>query len=101
MGLVTLAISALSRSARGRPRLLRLLIGLEVARGILHAVYRRPETALVSLQADLRSLGVALFGLSESAVTLPWAYPAAVLTLVCAGCLLVLRSRVQAVEIVR
>ena len=42
-----------------------LLIGLDAARGILYALYRRPETALLSLQADLRSLGVALFGLSE------------------------------------
>jgi ABC-2 type transport system permease protein len=102
MGLVALAVSALSRSARvAGLGFFGLLVGLEVVRGILHAFYRRPETALLSLQADLRSLGVALFGLSERAVTLPWAYPVAVLAAVCAGCLLVLRSRVRAVEIVR
>ena len=102
MGLVTLAVSALSRSARvAGLGFFGLLIGLEVARGILHAVYRRPETALLSLQASLRSLGVTLFGLSERAVSLPWAYPAVVLALVCAGCLLILRARVRAVEIVR
>jgi hypothetical protein len=64
-------------------------------------VYRRPETALLSLQANIRSLGVTLFGLSERAVTLPWAYPAAVLAAVALGCLLILRSRVRAVEIVQ
>jgi ABC-2 type transport system permease protein len=102
MGLVVLAVSALSRSARvAGLGFFGLLVGLEVARGILHAFYRRPETALLSLQADLRSLGVALFGLSERAVTLPWTYPVAVLTVVCAGCLVILRSRVRAVEIVR
>jgi ABC-2 type transport system permease protein len=102
MGLVTLAISALSRSARvAGLSFFGLLVGLEVVRGILHALYRRPETALLSLQADLRSLGVTLFGLSERAVTLPWAYPVAILAAVCAGCLLVLRSCVRAVEIVR
>jgi len=102
MGLLVLAVSALSRSARvAGLGFFGLLIGLDVARGILYALYRRPETALLSLQADLRSLGVALFGLSERALTLPWAYPAAVLAAVCAGCLLVLRSRVRAVEIVR
>ena len=102
MGLVALAISALSRSARvAGLSFFGLLVGLEVVRGILHALYRRPETALLSLQADLRSLGVALFGLSERAVTLPWMYPVAILAAVCAGCLLVLRSRVRAVEIVR
>jgi hypothetical protein len=39
--------------------------------------------------------------LSEHALTLPWPYPTAVLAAVCAGCALVLRSRVRAVEIVR
>jgi ABC-2 type transport system permease protein len=102
MGLVVLAVSALSRSARvAGLGFFGLLVGLEVARGILHALYRQPETALLSLQADLRSLGVTLFGLTERAVTLPWAYPVAVLTAVCAGCLVILRSRVRAVEIVR
>jgi ABC-2 type transport system permease protein len=102
MGLVTLAVSALSRSARvAGLGFFGLLIGLEVARGILYAAYRRPETALLSLQADLRSLGIALFGLSERAVTMPWAWPVAVLAVVCASCLLILRSRVRAVEIVR
>jgi ABC-2 type transport system permease protein len=102
MGLVVLAVSALSRSARvAGLGFFGLLIGLDVARGILYAFYRRPETALLSLQADLRSLGVALFDLGERAVTLPWAYPAAVLLAVCAACLLILRSRVRAVEIVR
>jgi ABC-2 type transport system permease protein len=102
MGLLVLAVSALSRSARvAGLGFFGLLIGLDVARGILYAFYRRPETALLSLQADLRSLGVALFDLGESAVTLPWPYPTAVLAAVCAGCALVLRSRVRAVEIVR
>jgi ABC-2 type transport system permease protein len=102
MGLLVLAISALSRSARvAGLGFFGLLIGLDVARGILYAFYRRPETALLSLQADLRSLGVALFDLTEEAVTLPWPYPTAVLAAVCAGCALVLRSRVRAVEIVR
>jgi ABC-2 type transport system permease protein len=102
MGLVVLAVSAMSRSARvAGLGFFGLLVGLEAARGILYLVYRRPETALLSLQADLRSVAVSLFGLGERAVTLPWAYPATVLLAVCVGCLLILRSRVRAVEIVR
>ena len=102
MSLVALAVSSLSRSARvAGLGFFGLLIGLEVARGILYALYRRPETALLSLQADLRSLGVALFGLTERAVTLPWAYAAAMLVTVSIACLLILRSRVRAVEIVQ
>jgi len=102
MSLVALAVSSLSRSVRvAGLGFFGLLIGLEVARGILYALYRRPETALLSLQADLRSLGVTLFGLADRSVNVPWAYAAAMLAAVSIGCLLVLRSRVRAVEIVQ
>jgi ABC-2 type transport system permease protein len=102
MSLVALAVSSLSRSARvAGLGFFGLLMGLEVARGILYAFYRRPETALLSLQADLRSLGVTLFGLTDRSVNLPWAYAAAMLIAVSIGSLLILRSRVRAVEIVQ
>ena len=102
MSLVALAVSSLSRSARvAGLGFFGLLMGLEVARGILYAIYRRPETALLSLQADLRSLGVTLFGLTDRSVNLPWAYAAAMLIAVSIGSLLILRSRVRAVEIVQ
>ena len=77
-----------------------LIIGLDLVRGILRAIYHRPETALVSFQGNLQALGNALFGLRERAFTLPWPYPAAVLLVACLACLLILRSRVRAVEIV-
>lgn len=102
MSLVGLAVSSLSRSARvAGIGFFGAVVGLEVARGILYAIYRRPETALLSFRASLQSLAAALFGLSERAVGLPWLYPAALLTVVGLGCLLVLRARVRAVEIVR
>jgi ABC-2 type transport system permease protein len=100
--LVGLAVSSLSRSARvAGIGFFGVVFGLEVARGILYAMYRRPETALLSFRASLQSLAAAMFDLSERAVRLPWFYPAAVLTVVAVGCLLVLRSRVRAVEIVQ
>jgi ABC-2 type transport system permease protein len=102
MSVVALAVSSLSRSARvAGLGFFGLLIGLEVARGILYAFYRRPETALLSLQADLRSLGVTLFGLTDRSVNVPWAYAASMLTAVSIACLLILRARVRAVEIVQ
>jgi ABC-2 type transport system permease protein len=102
MSLVGLAVSSLSRSARvAGIGFFAVVAGLEVARGILYAMYRRPETALISFRASLQSVATALFGLSERAVSLPWFYPAGVLALVALGCLLVLRSRVRAVEIVQ
>ena len=44
---------------------------------------------------------MALFDLADRALTLPWLYAAAVLALLSAACLLILRSRVRAVEIVQ
>jgi len=102
MSLVALAVSSLSRSARvAGLGFFGLVFGLEIVRGVLRALYDRPESALLSIQADLQSLGNAMFGITDRAFQLPWAYPAAVLLAVSLGCLAVLRARVRAVEIVR
>ena len=102
ISMIALAVSSLSRSARvAGIGFFGLLMGLEITRKILYAVYGRPETALLSPLGGLYSLGVALFGLAERALTLPWVYAAVVLSLVAAGCLLILRFRVRAVEIVQ
>ena len=99
---MALAVSSLSRSARvaGLGFFL-LLTGLELVRIILRAVYDRPESLLVSLQASLQAVGNAMFGIRDRAFDIPWALPAVVLALVSVGCLAVLRSRVRAVEIVQ
>jgi ABC-2 type transport system permease protein len=100
--LVALAVSSLSRSARvAGLGFFGLLMGLELARGILRAIYDRPETLLVSLRASMQSVGNALLGIESRALDIPWMEPAAVLLVVSIGCLMVLRSRVRAVEIVR
>ena len=100
--LVALAVSALSRSARvAGLAFFGLMMGLELVRGILRAVYNRPESLLVSLRANMHAVGNALFGITERAYDIPWTQPALLLFLVCLGCLAILRSRVRAVEIVR
>ena len=102
MSLLALAISSLSRSARVAGLVFfGLVFGLEIERGVLRALYDRPESALLSVQADLQSLGNALFGISDRAFELPWAWPAGVLLAVSLACLGILRARVRAVEIVR
>jgi ABC-2 type transport system permease protein len=102
MSLVALAVSSLSRSARvAGLAFFGLVFGLEIVRGILRALTGRPESALLSVQADLQSLGNALFGITDRAFQLAWPYPAAVLAAVSLGCLAILRARVRAVEIVR
>ena len=102
MSLLALAVSALSRSARvAGLGFFGLVFGLEVVRGVLRSLYDRPEAALVSVQADLQSLGNALFGITDRAFQLPWPYPALVLLAVSLGCLAVLRARVRAVEVVQ
>jgi ABC-2 type transport system permease protein len=102
VSLVGLAVSSLSKSARvAGLAFFGLLFGLELVRQVLRRVFERPEAALLSLQADMRAIGNSLFGITDRAFELHWAFPAAVLVAVAIGCLLVLRARVRAVEIVR
>jgi ABC-2 type transport system permease protein len=102
LSLLSLAASALSRSARvAGLGLVGLWVGLEIVRQIVRAITRRPEAILLSLQADLRALGNALFGVpARGDAGLHWIWPALVLAGVAALCLLILRARVRAVEIV-
>jgi ABC-2 type transport system permease protein len=101
VSLLALAVSALSQSARvAGLGFFGLVFGLEMVRLILQHGFGRREAMVVSLLADMRSLAVSLFGLTNHELTLHWAAPAAVLVLVALGCLAVLRARVRAVEIV-
>jgi ABC-2 type transport system permease protein len=101
VSLLVLAVSALSRSTRvAGLAFFGLVIGLEVVRGILQFPFEREEAMLLSLQADLKALGKACFGLVDRSLPLSWPWPALVLVLVALGCLLVLRKRVRAVEII-
>ena len=77
-----------------------LFVGLEVVRGVLGAMTRRPEAHILSLQNDLRIVGNHLFGITDRIASVPTLYPVLVLAVVVLGCLAVLRSRVRAVEIV-
>jgi ABC-2 type transport system permease protein len=102
VSLLALAVSSLSRSARvAGLGFFGLVAGLEVVRGILAQGFGLRPVALLSLRANLRAIGAALFGVAERGPTLPWSWPAAVLLVVGLLCLVVLRSRVRAVEIVR
>jgi ABC-2 type transport system permease protein len=101
VGLLALAISALSRSARvAGLAFVGLWIGVEIARGVLTQIADRREAEVLSFQHNLRAVGNALFGIAERSTTLPVVWPALALAVVAAACLLVLRARVRAVEIV-
>jgi hypothetical protein len=101
VSLLTLAVSSLSRSARvAGLGLVGLVLGLETVRRVLQTGFNRQEAVLLSLMADLQSLGVALFGVSDRQLDIPWGWPLLVLAAVSLGCLAVLRARVRAVEIV-
>ena len=71
-----------------------------MVRLVLQHGFGRREAMLLSLVADLRSLGVALFDLANREFAMMWEAPAAVLLAVALGCLAILRARVRAVEIV-
>jgi ABC-2 type transport system permease protein len=101
VSLLTLAISALSRSARvAGLALAGFVVGLEIVRGVLAVITDRPEAHVLSIQNSLRVVGNLIFGIAERGAPLPAAYPPIALALLAAGCLLVLRKRVRAVEIV-
>ena len=101
VSLVVLAISSLSRSARvAGLGFVGLVFGLETVRLVLQNGFNRQEAVLLSLQADLQALGVALFGVVDRQLDIFWGWPLLVLGVVSLGCLAILRSRVRAVEIV-
>ncbi len=101
VSLVVLAISSLSRSARvAGLAFVGLIFGLEMIRLVLQNAFDVKEAVLLSLQADLQSLGVTLFGVVNRQLDVFWGWPLLVLAVVSLGCLAILRSRVRAVEIV-
>jgi ABC-2 type transport system permease protein len=101
VSLLTLAISALSRSARvAGLGLFGMILGTEMVRLVLQQGFRQKPAMLLSVQADLRTLGVALFGLTDREVVVGWGWAALVLMALSLACLAILRSRVRAVEIV-
>ena len=79
-----------------------LFAGLEMARGVLRNIFDAKWATLLSLQADIRAIGGSLFGVTlRRWEEVPVADAALVLAALAVGCLLLLRSRVRAVEIVR
>jgi len=101
VSLLTLAISSLSRSARvAGLGLFGMIAGLEMVRLVLQQGFRQKYAMLLSVQTDLRAIGVVLFGLSDRDVAVAWGWAALVLALLSLACLAILRSRVRAVEIV-
>jgi len=103
ISLLSLAVSSLTKSARiAGLGFFGLFVGLEMARGVLRNIFDVRGATLLSIQADLRGIGSALFGITPRRFDLvEWPAAALVLLLVGAVCLLLLRSRVRAVEIVR
>ena len=101
VSLLTLAISSLSRSARvAGLGLFGMIAGLEMVRLVLQQGFRQKYAMLLSVQTDLRAIGVTLFGLSDRDIAVAWGWAALVLVLLSLACLAILRSRVRAVEIV-
>ena len=102
IGLLTLAISSLTRSVRvAGVALMVLWLGLEAVQLLARLAFDRPEIALLSLQADVRALGRALFGVAGTTHDLLWIWPLAAMAAAVIGCVAILRQRVRAVEIVQ
>jgi len=71
-----------------------------MVRLVLQQGFRQKYAMLLSVQTDLRAIGVTLFGLSDRDIAVAWGWAALVLVLLSLACLAILRSRVRAVEIV-
>jgi len=100
-GLLMLALSSLSRSARvAGLGFAALVLGLELVVAIVQANFDLPAARLLSLQQDVRMLGEALFGIAERPGLLGWPGACAVLAATAAVSLVVIRHRVRAVEVV-
>jgi ABC-2 type transport system permease protein len=101
VSLLGLAVSALTKSARvSGLGFFAFIIGLELVRRVLDHGFDLPWATLLSLQDNLRNLARALFGLTDRSSTVPWLASAAVIALLAVGCLLILRRRVRAVEVI-
>jgi hypothetical protein len=93
-------VSSVAKSARvaGLSFVL-LFVGLGVVGNVLRNVLDTPATLLISPQSDLEIVGKALFGIAARE-TVHWSWAILVLAALGAGCLLILRARVRAVEVV-
>ena len=101
VSLLALAISAVSRSARAAGlAFFALMVASNLVLMLLRRVYDVPALLLFSVWDDLTRLSAALFGASTRSAGLPWVDAALALAAIAGCCLLVLRARVRAVEIV-
>jgi hypothetical protein len=103
IGLV-LVMSALARNPRfAGLGFFFVFVGSTVAQGIAWRATRSSYAGLFSIQAAMRRVGEALFQVTPTRMTsdLPAEWPFAVLVLLTLGCLVILRTRVRAVEIVK
>ncbi|MBK5255399.1 MAG: hypothetical protein JJE39_05150 [Vicinamibacteria bacterium] len=101
---LVLVMSALARSARfAGLGFFFVFVGSTVAHAIAWRATRSAYAGLISIQATMRRVGEAIFGVKPTRMTadLPPEYAFAVLALLFLGCLFVLKTRVRAVEIVK
>lgn len=102
-GLV-LVMSALARNPRfAGLGFFFVFVGSTVAQAIAWRATRSPFAGLISIQAAMRRVGEAVFAVKPSRMTaeLPPEWAFVVLAAIALGCLLVLKTRVRAVEIVK
>ena len=99
-----LAMSALARTMRlAGLGFFFVFLGTEVTRGIVLRATRSSYSSLMSIQGCMRGVSEAVFDLKPTRVLagLPPELAAMALLVLFGSCLLVLRTRVRAVEIVR
>ena len=100
-GLLMLVFSSLTKNPRyATIGFCAVWFGLPVIHQILKEVFSTSTVAIVSVWANYDRLGNTLFGL-ESSYNIHWSWTILVLTALTALCILVLRHRIRAVDIVK
>jgi ABC-type transport system involved in multi-copper enzyme maturation permease subunit len=101
---LVLVVSALARNPRfAGLGFFFVLVGSNVAQQIGWRATRSPFAGLISVDASMRRVGEWIFGVKPTRMTadLPPEYAFAILAVLLVSCILVLKTRVRAVEIVK
>ena len=101
---VVLVLSALARNARfAGLAFFFVFVGSSMAQEIAWRATRSPYAGLISIQSSMRRVGEAIFSVKPSRMTAgaPPEWALLVLVLIFVGCLLLLKTRVRAVEVVK
>ncbi|MDD8027051.1 MAG: ABC transporter permease subunit [Acidobacteriota bacterium] len=99
--LAVLFVSALSKNRRFAGILLFLIyFGSDIAFGVFDSIFHRPELGWISIRANLKQVGYAVFG-GRPPLDVPWIVSAVILAFWAGVAVFFLYRRIQSTEVIR